>query len=56
MAQPLNARQKAAAQAAKEQAKFEAEVKRRVKQQMQQMSPIGKTPAQKARMLQRGLP
>jgi hypothetical protein len=52
----MNARQKAAAEAAKKQAKFEAEVKRKVKQQMGQMSPIGKTPAEKARMLQRGLP
>jgi len=52
----MNARQKAAAKAAKEQAKFEAEVKRRVRLQMQQLSPIGKTPAQKAQMLQRGLP
>ena len=52
----MNARQKAAEKAAKEQAKFEAEVKRRVKLEMQQMSPVGKTPAQKARMLQRGLP
>jgi hypothetical protein len=56
MPQPMNARQRAAAQAAKDQAKFEAEVKRQVKLQMQKNSPIGKTPAQKARMLQRGLP